>query len=112
MQVGTQRLMVQVHHIQNDDLKALTVSADADYLCNVEPTDKNNQVTLTFDSTGCDGAVSPASITVVKETLFTHIKCRLIQQKLQQQATNTHFKYEGLSQSNAKFNAPFELNGK
>ena len=51
----------------------MTVSADADYYAMWEPTDKNNQVTLTFDSTGCDGAVSPASITVVKgDTIYAY----------------------------------------
>lgn len=97
----------------NDDLKALTVSADADYYAMWEPTDKNNQVTLTFDSTGCDGAVSPASITVVKgDTIYAY---QMPADPTKTSATGDKYTfegwYEGLSQSNAdKFNAPFELN--
>ena len=96
----------------NDDLKALTVSADADYYAMWEPTDKNNQVTLTFDSTGCDGAVSPASIAVVKgDTIYAY---QMPADPTKTSATGDKYTfegwYEGLSQSNAdKFNAPFEL---
>ena len=64
---------------------------------------------MTFDSTGCDGAVSPASITVVKgDTIYAY---QMPADPTKTSATGDKYTfegwYEGLSQSNAdKFNAP------